>query len=705
MAARHVAVILSILALALALAACGGSGASLNSTSNLSTSQAFQNWLATVDLSTPASTKVDGLPGIPQDSGSDKGAASVVIDPVVKLGADHLDAYNYTDVGTAVQLTAPAEGTEGSHALAYALYKVEGLTGKRPTIMDVEATPTALDDNYFIGVADYTSMRWQWFGPYSLPEVEVNLTGQNHRYVSIAGNLYFLVVTYNGMGCTHAQTTLYFGDDGETRLPGAPYCLQASDGAIADAVGLAWNAGPGSGSFEIYRVLAGDANGGIPPPHGEWALIGTSLEPNYLDQAVDPGVVYLYKVRALNDYGASGFSNVDPGYAGDAPPEGFRIHGWVRAPGVEGAVGDPIPNIAVTLLGGQPPLTVQTGPDGGYSFDGLAQGKYIVVPQDPSVFFDPIYRAAIVGPEHPVVECNFTGSTTELPLWRIYGFVYTFDQSDPMLPMNFNPMPDVPVNIALADGSGDPVTVTTNADGYYLVTELPVGLYAVTPGLPGWRFDPATRNVHVTGEHVTAMQNFTGIPDGGGGDLCVIEGNVTNVHGTGLAEIDVYLLPSNDPAHYIAHTVTNVDGGFRFGDLLAGSYLVVPANPHRLFTPRYARLTMLPGEVGTCTFAGAETATSFRLWGFAFCTSGVTLDSYWPLQCTTITGHMDGSEHSFTATTDEDGYWEIPEVPAGTYIVSAAKEFYSFDPESFVQVIDGTVVAPPMFFQGASTVP
>ena len=703
MAARHVAVVLSILALALALAACGGSGASLNPASNHSTDQAFQDWLASVKLTAPASGIVDGLPSIPMDSPADKGAASVS-DPVVKLGADHLQAYNYTDDGTAVQLAAPEHGGEGNPPLAYALYKVEGLTGLHPTIMDVECAPAFLGDNYFVGVADYTTMHWQWFGPYDLPEIEVDLTNHNHRYISESGNLYFIIVTHEGMGCTHTQTTLYFGEGDGNRLPGAPYGLQASDGAIADAVGLAWNAGPFSSSFEIYRALAGDANGGMPPPHGDWALIGTSLEPNYLDHAVDPGVIYLYKVRALNDYGASGYSNVDSGFAGEVPPPGgFRIHGWIRTAGVDGAVGDPIAHVAVTLLGPPQPVTIYTGADGGYSFDGLPQGKYIVVPQDPQMFFDPVYGAAIVGPDHPVAEINFT-STGELPLWRIYGFIYSMDASNPGMPPVFHPLPEVAVNVALADGSGTPVTVTTNADGYYVAMELPVGLHTVTPALAGWHFDPAMRNVHVTGEQVTPMANFIGIPDGGGHGDCVIEGNITGHDGAGIGGIFVYLLPPADPAGGDG-TTTGADGHFRFGGLVPGKYLVVPANPHRAFGPKYMVITLEAGGVAQANFVSEEVQVSFRLWGFDFNMHGDTANHFTLMHGVTVTGHMDGGDHSFTATTNGDGFWEVPELPVGTYIVSSAMDGFTFEPPTIVQNIDGVTVAPPMFFKGMPNMP
>jgi hypothetical protein len=664
--------------------------------------QAFQNWLASVDRSAPSSGKVDGLPSIPLDQGTPGRTASVVGEPVIKLGADHMDAYNYQDVGTAVRLEAPLEGGQGHPPLAYALYKVEGLAGMRPTLMDIEALPGMLDDFYFVGVADYTTMRWLWFGPYTLPESEIDLRNNNHRFISELGNFYFIVVVHEGNEVTHNQTTLYFGNDGDSRLPAAPYNLQASDGAIADGVGLVWTPGPGWQHFEIFRTLPGqDGSGGANDPAHDWVKIGDAVEPNYFDQAVDVGVVYLYKVRAVNDFGASGFSNVDSGFAGESPPppEGFSIHGWVRAAGTDGAVGEPFANMEVTLLGLTQPLTIHTGPDGGYMFDRLPQGLFIVVPHDPLTAFDPVYGTAVLGPDHPAAEINFTGRTGELPSWRVWGFVYHFGE-DANGVLVFHPMPCVPVTVAPAgDATGEAVTVQTNADGFYVAYELPVGMYTVTPGLDGWRFEPPSQDVHVDHVHVTPMLNFQGFPDGGGGDGCVIEGMITGPDGAGLPEIMVALLPPSDPAGG-GSTHTDCHGAFRFAGLAPGKYIVFPQNPQLMFDPRYVVLVLEAGAAGTCEFVGHETDAYYRLWGFAFSMESDAANHFVPLAGVTITARIDGSEHFFTGETNHDGFWEIVEMPVGAYIVSPAMEGYGFEPASTVQGIDGMSVTPALVFQG-----
>jgi hypothetical protein len=693
MAARNVAYLVTALALALLLAACGGSGAVQDHSGLNASQQAFSAWLAGVDLN-PVIPGAEGLPGIPLDKASDARRTSAVESPVVRLGVDHIAAMNYVDDGTAVRLEAPGSGGEGHPALAYAMYKVEGLAGLRPTLLDVQATPGGLEQSYFVGVADYTLMNWHWFGPYTLPEIEVNLAEPAHRYVSAAGNLYFLTVVHEGMSLTHQQSSLFLDEQGDSRLPGAPCGLQASDGDIADAVGLAWVPGPGSNYFEIFRKLDGHGDGA----NYDWTRLGESVEPNYLDQSVDPGVVYLYKVRAGNQNGLSGFSNVDSGFAGQAPPpDGFTIHGWVRTAASEGIVGDPVPCVAVTLFGPPQPITVQTDVDGAYLFGGLPAGTFIVVPHDPQKGFDPVYSKTVLGPEHPVAELNFAASLHEIPSWRIWGFTLT-PSGDPLHP-GFVPLPGVNVAIQSTSPAGEPFTVVSNADGFYAAYEQPVGLYAITPGMPEFTFDPPVRSVHVTHETVTEMQNFVGIPGGGGGG-CVIEGNISGVDGAGLNDIAVNLVPVLDPAS--GGMTFTAQGHYRFGDLPVGKYLVVPNSPHMLFEPRYAIVVLEPGMVGHADFVGHVQDAYHRLWGFAYNLEGEAANGFAPMHGVLIEAHIDGGHDSVTAQTNADGFWEFTELANGTYIVTPGMDGFTFEPLHRVQFVDGTVITPPLFFQGSS---
>jgi len=676
------------------MSACGGS-TTVNTPPD-STAQEFQAWLAAVDTSTYAPVSSDGLPTIPVDVSPAGHSTSVVGDPVVKLGADHFNAYNYEDVETAVRLTAPESGAGENHPLAFAMYRIEGLSGLCPQSMTVACLPEMLDDNFYIGVADYTRMNWRFFGPFTLPETEVDLSGFSERFISNAGNFYFLVVTHAGMSCLHSQTSITFAEGGDSRLPGAPSGLQASDGEIDSAVGLAWIPGPGSAWFTVFRKLAGDYH--ADDPAFEWQVIGESLEPNYLDETAEAGVVYAYKVRAGNEAGQSGFSNVDTGFAGGEPPVGYRIHGWLRTPPGGGVTGEPVPNVEVTLLGLPEPLTIRTAEDGAYSFDNLPQGIYLVVPHDQTMGISPVYTKGQIGPDHPVVEANFTVNTQELPSWRIWGFIWTFD-GDTTVPGSFRPLAAVPVSIAPHNPAGEAFTVATNEDGFYAAYEQPAGVYIVTPGADGYTFQPTMHDVNVDHEHVTPMLNFVGIPHGGG-DACSIEGSISGHDGGALAEINVALIPFADPAG--TGVFTDVDGHFSFEGLAPGKYIVVPNNPHRMFDPKYQVVVLEAGQTVRCDFVGGVTDAYYRVWGFTFRMQGEAANHFAPLPGALVKARLDGSETYSAAESNADGYWEITELPVGVYIVSAAKTGFQFEPGSFVQTINGEALAPPVFFQGFS---
>jgi hypothetical protein len=98
-----------------------------------------------------------------------------------------------------------------------------------------------------------------------------------------------------------------------------PFELWATDGEHSDKVVVSWSHEGEYSYFEIWRKLDGEGH--------EWARIGTSEALHFIDWEVDPGVVYIYKARAILGEQESEFSNTDGGYASE---------GWIPAPGVWG---------------------------------------------------------------------------------------------------------------------------------------------------------------------------------------------------------------------------------------------------------------------------------------------------------------------------------------------------------------------------------
>jgi len=274
------------------------------------------------DLPVVAGSDTNGLPGIPIDAGPRTESALPGDGSATVLGKDYLTEQNGTVDGDALFLDAPAGDGEG-HA-AYGLYKLSGLSGKSAHSLMVECAP-GLEDQYFVGVADYTEGRWVWFGPTELPEFEIDLTGENHRFIAQLGNFYFIVVCHNGNSATHFQSTLFYGDD-TGHAPGMPTELVASDGTHNDGVALHWNAGAGAAYYEIFRRTDGQ--------EGEFVKIGASEVTEFFDGTAAPGVVYLYKVRSVNEHGSSSFSNVDSGFAAEGGGDDWCPSGLHATDGV-----------------------------------------------------------------------------------------------------------------------------------------------------------------------------------------------------------------------------------------------------------------------------------------------------------------------------------------------------------------------------------
>ncbi len=279
---------------------CGSSGSSLDSGQG--------NGLEAGN--SPSTADSGSLPKIPIESGSGLRGTSAGEGSGVVLGKDFLQQHNGLVDGDALRLSS----VEGENGYAYGMYRFEGLSGKKPLVLTSDTAPDP-DSKFFVAVANYTDMAWEWFGPYAIPEASINLGESSDRYVTELGNLYFLVLNEGGDACTHFEASLTWRDSdpiGDGDLPGAPFELTASDGEFAEGVQVSWLGGEGANVFEVWRRLH-EAQG----EDEAWSKVAEVEAHEYFDTAVDAGVKYRYKVRARNEHGTSAYSNADSGFSGD----------------------------------------------------------------------------------------------------------------------------------------------------------------------------------------------------------------------------------------------------------------------------------------------------------------------------------------------------------------------------------------------------
>jgi hypothetical protein len=166
-----------------------------------------------------------------------------------------------------------------------------------------------------------------------------------------------------------------------------------------------------------------------------------------------------------------------------APAVTYRISG-VISPIAAGAA-------ATVSLGGSAIATTVADASGAFSFTGLANGSYVVMPARAGYTFTPSSRSVTIA-SADVGAVTFNGFPTP-PTYAIRGAI--------------SPASGVSGTTLSLSGSLS-ATTTAGSDGTYAFTAVPDGTYSVTAAKAGWVFTPATRSVTVSGAAVSAV-DFT----------------------------------------------------------------------------------------------------------------------------------------------------------------------------------------------------
>ena len=463
-----------------------------------------------------------GLPSIPLDV-EDTGKSSSLSHPDqpdvrVVLGKDFLQMQGGYVRDTALILGA---GQDRNLHLSYGLYKVSGLVGKRPLMLNIECVPAGLDNNYFVGLADYTDGMRKWFGPVNLPEFEIDLRNNDHQFVTHLGNMYFVIVCNEGNGATHYQTTVHLGPGGSDTQPGCPYHLRASDGQFPNAIKLDWQAGRDVRHYQVFRSHAG-GDRGDPNRNGDWVRIGETMETHFVDRPVPNHTRFLYKVRSANANGHSCWSNIDSGFAaGQDDRPHCSIEGFIGEGGSNGGTGHPLPRIKVFLVGLGNGAMTHTNEHGQFHFGDLPPGTYFVVPFDPRFDFHQQYERVELA--HTTTGCNARVSfdaTQARQHDRVWGFVFEkVDDNTSGGHGGLLPFADVDV---WANHTGHPDIIfgaASDRNGYYSIGIGAAGPYHVYAQEHGYLFHPEKYDVFIGGEdqrnppYAGRPLIFVGVPD------------------------------------------------------------------------------------------------------------------------------------------------------------------------------------------------
>ncbi len=262
--------------------------------------------------------------------------------------------------------------------------------------------------------------------------------------------------------------------------------------------------------------------------------------------------------------------------------------------GVNGGGEPPLAGVTIELVqNGVVIATTTTGPDGSYSFIDLPAGDYTVREVQPDGY----------GSSSPnEVSVNLTPGQTQTvdfadTVSSIAGHVFVDSNNDGVRQPGEAPIAGVLVTLTGTDAAGDAVTrtATTNASGEWVIDDLLAGTYVVVETQPANYSDGLDSAGSVGGVVTTPGDQISGIvlPEatdaidyafgergqGVSGNVYVdIDLNGVNDGGDRpLANVTVELRTAS--GDLVATTTTGPDGSYSFGDVPAGDYVVIEAQP------------------------------------------------------------------------------------------------------------------------------
>ncbi|MCC7476990.1 PKD domain-containing protein [bacterium] len=169
-----------------------------------------------------------------------------------------LEAGTVSDLGEASRLES---GTSGSGEVAWAMYRLE-LDSAEPGAIALDVNLPLRSDgsasSYFVGLSDYSSLRWEWHGPYSDNHVRLARAASPgpdvmaaDSYLSALGNSFVTIVAYDGSRADVLALETETLDSADLTAPPVPQGLSLTP--VAGGLSLQWN-GVIADDLAGYRV-------------------------------------------------------------------------------------------------------------------------------------------------------------------------------------------------------------------------------------------------------------------------------------------------------------------------------------------------------------------------------------------------------------------------------------------------------------------
>lgn len=348
----------------------------------------------------------------------------------------------------------------------------------------------------------------------------------------------------------------------------------------------------------------------------------------------------LFSIAIAACGGGGGGSNPPPP---PTPATTYTISGTVTL------VGAAFSGVTVNLSGAST-ATTTTAADGSYSFAGLANGNYSVMPSKTGNIFNPISLAVSVSGANATGK-NFAATASTATTYSISGSTG---------------ITGVTVTLSGANTG----SVVSGTSGAYTFSGLLAGTYSLTPSLSGYTFSPTSSPITITNANITTGANFTAtaipLPHSISGTVsgATMSGVTITVTGTATAT-----------------ATTNSSGVYTVPGLYDGSYTVTPSKTGFTFSPISTPVPMAGANVTGKNFTAAvNTVPTYTL-------SGTVSGPY--VEGVTIT--MSGSGVGAT-TTNASGAYSFANLPAGTYTLTPSLTGYIYSPAAPAVAVSANTV-------------
>lgn len=454
-------------------------------------------------------------------------------------------------------------------------------------------------------------------------------------------------------GCTITGNKIGTASDGTTDLGNTGHGILITDSSfntIGDTTGganvVAFNDGDGVAVVEDFDVAVGNnvrgnsihSNSGLGIDLGNDGV--TANDDNVMD--ADTGANNLQNFPVLEFANAGSTNATVTGSLDSLASTPFDVDLYINDSGSQGK----------TLLGS---TTVTTDAGGKKSFTAtfatvISTGKFIT--------------ATATDPNGNTSE--FSAAVTTEGTYNISGLVRT---------SALNGIAGVSVALTNFPGGTNPAgvttPVTTDAGGFYQFTNVPSGLFTITPTKAGYTFSPTSQGLKVS--HASRAANFVGTASA----AFSISGRASTGTGAAIPNVSVQLnVFGGGAVSGITNPVlTNSAGFYTFNGVFNGNYTIVPTKAGTTFTPVTRDVTVAGANLTNENFTGA---TGHKISGRVATSGGVG-----------INGVLISIDSGQTATSNSAGYYTVFDVPDGSRTITPTKAGTTFAPVNKVVSMAG----------------